>query len=87
MASISFPAIGTGNLGFPRDLVSNILLSEIYAFSTRVAPQYLSEVTVIVHPSDRETVKVLEKSPAHLFLNRVLHKIIIITIITTFVSH
>lgn len=61
MASISFPAIGTGNLGFPRDLVSRILLSEIYAFSARVSPRFLNEVTVIVHPSDSETVQVLKK--------------------------
>ncbi|MCI4387957.1 hypothetical protein PGIGA_G00080100 [Pangasianodon gigas] len=62
MASISFPAIGTGNLSFPRDLVSRILLSEIHAFSVRVSPQYLKEVTVIVHPSDRETVQCFVKS-------------------------
>lgn len=67
MASISFPAIGTGNLRFPRDLVSRILLSEIHAFSARVSPQCLNEVTVIVHPSDRETVQVLDKV-GHLFM-------------------
>ncbi|MCJ8742185.1 hypothetical protein PDJAM_G00079280 [Pangasius djambal] len=62
MASISFPAIGTGNLSFPRDLVSRILQSEIHAFCARVSPQYLKEVTVIVHPSDRETVQCFVKS-------------------------
>lgn len=67
MASISFPAIGTGNLGFPRDVVSRIFLSEIRAFSARVSPQYLNEVTVIVHPSDSETVQVLDKV-GHLFM-------------------
>ncbi|XP_017345057.1 protein mono-ADP-ribosyltransferase PARP14 [Ictalurus punctatus] len=62
MVSISFPAIGTGNLGFPRDVVSRIFLSEIRAFSARVSPQYLNEVTVIVHPSDSETVQCFVKS-------------------------
>ncbi|XP_017345055.1 protein mono-ADP-ribosyltransferase PARP14 isoform X2 [Ictalurus punctatus] len=62
MASISFPAIGTGNLGFPRDVVSRIFLSEIRAFSARVSPQYLNEVTVIVHPSDSESVQCFVKS-------------------------
>lgn len=61
-ASISFPAIGTGNLRFPRDVVSRILLSEIHAFSARVSPQYLKEVTVIVHPSDSVTVQCFVKS-------------------------
>ncbi|KAF5893659.1 poly [ADP-ribose] polymerase 14-like isoform X1, partial [Clarias magur] len=62
MASISFPAIGTGNLSFPRELVSRTLLSEIHAFSAGVSPQYLNEVTVIVHPSDSETVQCFVKS-------------------------
>ncbi|KAI4900851.1 hypothetical protein NFI96_003772 [Prochilodus magdalenae] len=57
MISISFPAIGTGNLGFPKDLVSNTLLREIHAFSAKRRPQSLKEVTVVVHPSDNETVQ------------------------------
>lgn len=63
MTSISFPAIGTGNLRFPIDLVSGLLLREIHAFSASVSPQFLNEVTVIVHPSATETVQVqyLEK--------------------------
>ncbi|KAL6472150.1 hypothetical protein MHYP_G00183380, partial [Metynnis hypsauchen] len=62
MASITFPAIGTGNLGFPKDLVSSILLRGIHDFSANVQPQYLKEVTVIVHPSDNETVQSFIKS-------------------------
>ncbi|KAL7848452.1 hypothetical protein AOLI_G00231700 [Acnodon oligacanthus] len=62
MASISFPAIGTGNLGFPKDLVSSILLRGIHEFSANVQPQFLKEVTVIVHPSDNETVQSFIKS-------------------------
>uniref|UniRef100_A0A8C1MH48 Poly [ADP-ribose] polymerase n=2 Tax=Cyprinus carpio TaxID=7962 RepID=A0A8C1MH48_CYPCA len=52
MASISFPAIGTGNLGFPKDLVARIMLSEVQEFNFT----NLQEVTVIVHPSDKESV-------------------------------
>ncbi|XP_060751201.1 protein mono-ADP-ribosyltransferase PARP14 isoform X1 [Tachysurus vachellii] len=62
MSSISFPAIGTGNLCFPVDLVSGLLLSEIHAFSASVSPQFLNEVTVIVHPSASETVQCFVKS-------------------------
>ncbi|KAL6472151.1 hypothetical protein MHYP_G00183390 [Metynnis hypsauchen] len=62
MVSVSFPAIGTGNLGFPKDLVSSILLREIHDFSAKVRPQYLKEVTVVVHPSDNETVQSFIKS-------------------------
>ncbi|XP_060765229.1 protein mono-ADP-ribosyltransferase PARP14-like isoform X2 [Neoarius graeffei] len=57
MTSITFPAIGSGNSGFPKDLVARIFLSEIHAFSAKVSPQSLNEVTVIVHPSDTETVQ------------------------------
>uniref|UniRef100_A0A667WYB2 Poly [ADP-ribose] polymerase n=1 Tax=Myripristis murdjan TaxID=586833 RepID=A0A667WYB2_9TELE len=58
MASVSFPAIGTGNLSFPRELVSRVLLGEIQAFSSRRNPQHLREVAVVVHPSDSQTVDV-----------------------------
>lgn len=56
MASLSFPALGTGNLNFPRDLVSRLLLQEIHGFSRRRRPRHLKEVHVIVHPSDRHSV-------------------------------
>ncbi|GAA6082690.1 protein mono-ADP-ribosyltransferase PARP14 isoform X2 [Tachysurus ichikawai] len=62
MTSISFPAIGTGNLRFPIDLVSGLLLREIHAFSASVSPQFLNEVTVIVHPSATETVQCFVRS-------------------------
>ncbi|XP_026129256.1 poly [ADP-ribose] polymerase 14-like isoform X1 [Carassius auratus] len=53
MASVVFPAIGTGNLGFPKDLVARIMLTEVQEFNST----NLREVTVIVHPSDRESVE------------------------------
>lgn len=58
MVSLSFPAIGTGNLGFPREVVSRILLKEIHLYSRRRSPQYLREVVIVVHPSDRQTADV-----------------------------
>ncbi|KAA0703895.1 Poly [ADP-ribose] polymerase 14 [Triplophysa tibetana] len=56
MVSVSFPAIGTGNLGFPKDLVAKIMLSEVQEFTHR----NLKEITVIVHPSDRESLEQTE---------------------------
>ncbi|XP_034548949.1 protein mono-ADP-ribosyltransferase PARP14-like isoform X2 [Notolabrus celidotus] len=56
MASLSFPAIGTGNLSFPRDVVSRVLLREIHAFSSRKSPTHLREVAIVVHPGDSQTV-------------------------------
>ncbi|XP_067429640.1 protein mono-ADP-ribosyltransferase PARP14-like isoform X1 [Thunnus thynnus] len=56
MGSLSFPAIGTGNLSFPRDLVSRVLLKEIHSYSRRRTPRHLREVAIVVHPSDNHTV-------------------------------
>ncbi|XP_026075337.1 poly [ADP-ribose] polymerase 14-like isoform X2 [Carassius auratus] len=53
MASISFPAIGTGNLSFPKDLVARIMLTEVQKCNFK----NLQEVIVIVHPSDKESVE------------------------------
>ncbi|KAK2901584.1 protein mono-ADP-ribosyltransferase PARP14-like isoform X1 [Channa argus] len=55
MKSLSFPAIGTGNLSFPRDLVCRVLLKEIHSYSGR-SPRHLREVVIVVHPSDSQTV-------------------------------
>ncbi|XP_040214269.1 protein mono-ADP-ribosyltransferase PARP14-like [Rana temporaria] len=55
--SISFPAIGTGNLGFPKDLVANVMFDEIFQFSCKNKVQSLQEVHLVLHPSDRDTIK------------------------------
>ncbi|XP_060895070.1 protein mono-ADP-ribosyltransferase PARP14-like [Labrus mixtus] len=56
MTSLSFPAIGTGNLRFPKDVVSRVLLKEIHNFSSSISPRHMREVAIVVHPSDRQTV-------------------------------
>lgn len=58
MTSLTFPAIGTGNLSFPRDVVSRVLLKEIHLFSGSRTPQHLKQVAIVVHPSDQQTVDV-----------------------------
>ncbi|XP_063285224.1 protein mono-ADP-ribosyltransferase PARP14 isoform X1 [Pelobates fuscus] len=50
--SISFPAIGTGALGFPKDKVATLMFDEIIRFSSSNIAQYLQEVHVVLHPSD-----------------------------------
>jgi len=64
MASVVFPAIGTGNLGFPKDLVARIMLTEFQDFNAT----NLREVTVIVHPSDKESIQVSEAIYINLLL-------------------
>ncbi|XP_018592984.2 protein mono-ADP-ribosyltransferase PARP14-like [Scleropages formosus] len=58
--SISFPAIGTGNLDFPKDLVAKMMLEETLKYS-KSCPIHLQEVFFIVHPSDTETVEAFSK--------------------------
>uniref|UniRef100_A0A673XIT1 Poly [ADP-ribose] polymerase n=1 Tax=Salmo trutta TaxID=8032 RepID=A0A673XIT1_SALTR len=58
LASLSFPAIGTGNMGFPKGLVSKLLLQEVKDFSQRRNSTHLKEVAIVVHPSDTQTVDV-----------------------------
>lgn len=64
MDSISFPAIGTGNLGYPKDLVASLMLDEILAFSQEKKPVHLKEVAIMLFPGDRQTlqVKLLKKN-------------------------
>ncbi|XP_063060299.1 protein mono-ADP-ribosyltransferase PARP14-like [Engraulis encrasicolus] len=56
LTSITFPAIGTGNLGFPKDLVPKIMLEETETFCRSTHPQHLKKVVIIVHPSDKDSV-------------------------------
>lgn len=65
MDSISFPAIGTGNLGYPKDLVASLMLDEILAFSQGTKPVHLKEVVIMLFPGDGKTlqVKPLKKTP------------------------
>ncbi|KAM9858362.1 protein mono-ADP-ribosyltransferase PARP14-like isoform 2-T2 [Aulostomus maculatus] len=57
MTSLAFPAVGTGNLSFPRDVVSQLLLREMRRYSRQRNPRHLREVAVVVHPSDNQTVE------------------------------
>lgn len=51
MKSLSFPAIGTGVLNYPKELVSRVLLAEVQSYS-RKKPLHLREVFIVVHPKD-----------------------------------
>ncbi|TWW80510.1 Poly [ADP-ribose] polymerase 14 [Takifugu flavidus] len=55
MTSISFPSIGTGGLGFPKDLAAQMLYDEILKFSSKRQTKRLAEVTIILYSGDTET--------------------------------
>ncbi|XP_063788864.1 protein mono-ADP-ribosyltransferase PARP14-like [Pseudophryne corroboree] len=56
LTSITFPAIGTGNLGFPRHIAAGLMLDEILTFSSKRKIQYVQEVVFMLHPTDKETI-------------------------------
>ncbi|XP_023278825.1 poly [ADP-ribose] polymerase 14-like [Seriola lalandi dorsalis] len=58
LTSISFPAIGTGNLGFPRDLVASLIFNEISAFSSKKQPKHLKKVVIVLYSGDVQTIQV-----------------------------
>ncbi|XP_063788866.1 protein mono-ADP-ribosyltransferase PARP14-like [Pseudophryne corroboree] len=55
--SVSFPAIGTGNLNYPKDLVASVMLDEIFQFSSAHKLQSLKEISLVLHPQDKDTIK------------------------------
>ncbi|KFO38292.1 protein mono-ADP-ribosyltransferase PARP14 [Fukomys damarensis] len=57
LQSIAFPAIGTGNLGFPKTILAELLLSTVLEFSSKKPLKTLQEVHLLMHPSDRENIQ------------------------------
>ncbi|XP_075685112.1 protein mono-ADP-ribosyltransferase PARP14-like [Rhinoderma darwinii] len=57
MKRVSIPALGTGNLGFPKVLVAAVMFDEISQFSSRNKPQNLQEVEIVLHPNDKDTIQ------------------------------
>lgn len=53
-SSITFPMIGTGNLGFPKAVFTELIFSEVFKFSTFAWQKTLQKVHFLVHPDDNE---------------------------------
>ncbi|XP_066543597.1 protein mono-ADP-ribosyltransferase PARP9 isoform X2 [Amia ocellicauda] len=61
MRSIAFPAIGTGNLGFPRDEVARIMIGQCFNFAYNFQGKKL-DVHFVIFPGDKENRKAFEKT-------------------------
>ncbi|XP_071978246.1 protein mono-ADP-ribosyltransferase PARP14-like isoform X2 [Engystomops pustulosus] len=61
LTSITFPAIGTGLLGFPKSFVASVMFDEVLRFSSSSGNQFLQQVTFMLHPNDRETIQEFSK--------------------------
>ncbi|XP_070551822.1 protein mono-ADP-ribosyltransferase PARP14-like [Ptychodera flava] len=55
--SIAFPAIGTGNLGFPRDVVAKIMYEEAEIFSRNHPNSALTDIRFVVYARDQQTIQ------------------------------
>ncbi|XP_009867328.1 PREDICTED: poly [ADP-ribose] polymerase 14-like [Apaloderma vittatum] len=57
LKSITFPAIGTGNLGFPRSVVAKLLFDKVFEFSSKNGVKSLGEVHILLHPKDTTNIQ------------------------------
>ncbi|NXS80180.1 PAR14 polymerase, partial [Erpornis zantholeuca] len=56
--SITFPAIGTGKLEFPRSVVAKLLFDKVFEFSSKNRVNSLEEVHFLLHPNDTANIQV-----------------------------
>ena len=57
LKSITFPAIGTGILGFPSSVVAKSLFDKVYEFSSKKKTNSLREVHFLLHPKDVNNIQ------------------------------
>ena len=57
-ASIALPAIGTGNLHFPRDVVAETMFNTVIEFSRANPATSVKDVGFILHDQDQPTIDV-----------------------------
>ncbi|KAH9492142.1 Protein mono-ADP-ribosyltransferase parp14 [Bulinus truncatus] len=51
--SISFPALGTGNLNYPPDLSCKVILESISEYSNQNPYSHLDHVNIVIYPKDK----------------------------------
>ncbi|NWS05484.1 PAR14 polymerase, partial [Motacilla alba] len=57
LKSITFPAIGTGNLEFPRSVVAKLLFDKVFEFSRENRVNSLEEVHFLLHTKDTANIQ------------------------------
>ncbi|XP_033104491.1 protein mono-ADP-ribosyltransferase PARP14-like isoform X2 [Anneissia japonica] len=60
MKSIAIPALGTGNLKYPADVVANIMYEEAINFSSNRPHSSLREIKFVVFHKDSKTIRAFE---------------------------
>ena len=56
--SIAVPAIGTGNLHFPRDVVAEIMFNSVIEFSKANPTTSVKDVRFVLYDQDQSTIDV-----------------------------
>ena len=59
-STIAFPAIGTGNLGYPRDIVARVFFEEVDAFQRNNPQASVLEVRFVLFHTDAPTIQAFE---------------------------
>ncbi|XP_009994325.1 PREDICTED: poly [ADP-ribose] polymerase 14 [Chaetura pelagica] len=57
LKSITFPAIGTGRLGFPKSVVAKLLFDKVFEFSSKMKANSLQEVHFLMYPKDTDCIQ------------------------------
>ena len=58
LSSVAFPAVGTGILGFPADVVATCMFEVVDCFSSSNPSTSLQEVRCVVYGNDTKTFDV-----------------------------
>ncbi|XP_074157489.1 protein mono-ADP-ribosyltransferase PARP14 isoform X2 [Sminthopsis crassicaudata] len=61
LTSITFPAIGTGNLRFPKLVFAKLIMSQVFEFSRSGLLKTLKEVCILLHPTDIDNIQAFKK--------------------------
>ncbi|XP_068921029.1 protein mono-ADP-ribosyltransferase PARP14-like [Petaurus breviceps papuanus] len=61
LTSITFPAIGTGRLRFPKTIFAKLILSQVFKFSSSRHLNTLKEVCFLLHPKDIDKIQAFEE--------------------------
>ena len=57
-SSIVFPAMGTGQLGYPRDQVASMMYQTVFDYERKSPGTQITEVKFVCYGGDKETVMV-----------------------------
>ncbi|XP_007533187.2 protein mono-ADP-ribosyltransferase PARP14-like [Erinaceus europaeus] len=56
LKSVTFPAIGTGTLQFPKSIFAGLIISQVFKFSSECQTN-IQEVQLVLHPDDHGTIQ------------------------------